>query len=48
VQFRLGPEHRRYWSTTERNWVLDASAFDVWAGGDSTAQLTTAFEVTRT
>jgi beta-glucosidase len=48
VQFRLGPEHRRYWSTTKRNWVLDASAFDVWVGGDSTAQLTTAFEVTRT
>jgi beta-glucosidase len=43
VQFRLTPEHRRYWSTTARGWVLDNSVFDVWVGGDSTAQLTTTF-----
>ena len=43
VQFPLGPEHRRYWSTTERNWVLDTSVFDVWVGGNATAQLTTNF-----
>jgi beta-glucosidase len=47
VQFRLGPEQRRYWSTTERDWVLDTSVFDVWVGGSSTAELTTTFEVTR-
>jgi beta-glucosidase len=43
VQFKIGPDHRRYWSTTERDWVLDTSVFDVWVGGDSTAQLTTTF-----
>jgi beta-glucosidase len=47
VQFTLGPDHRRYWSTTERDWVLDSSVFDVWAGGDSTAGLTTTFAVTQ-
>ena len=43
VAFTLGPEHRRYWSTTARDWVLDDTAFDVWVGGDSTAQLSTTF-----
>jgi beta-glucosidase len=46
VEFVLGPDARRYWSTTTRDWVLDSSVFDVWAGGDSTAELTTTFEVT--
>jgi beta-glucosidase len=46
VQFVLGPEARRYWSTTTRDWVLDSSQFDVWVGGDSTAELATSFEVT--
>ena len=48
VQFEIDPEHRRYWSTTERNWVLDSSIFDIWVGGSSTAELTTTFEVVRT
>jgi beta-glucosidase len=48
VQFTLGPDHRRYWSTTERNWVLDSSIFDIWVGGSSTAELTTTFEVVQT
>jgi beta-glucosidase len=48
VQFKIGSEHRRYWSTTERDWVLDASVFDVWVGGSSTAELTTTFEVVQT
>jgi beta-glucosidase len=43
VRFTLGPDHRRYWSTTSRDWVLDDTVFDVWVGGDSTAQLTTTF-----
>ena len=29
-----------------RDWVTDASTFDVWVGGDSTAPLSTTFEVT--
>jgi beta-glucosidase len=48
VQFTIGPDHRRYWSTTERDWVLDNCIFDVWVGGDSTAELSTTFEVTGT
>jgi beta-glucosidase len=46
VQFTIGPDQRRYWSTAARNWVLDNSTFDVWIGGSSTAELTTTFETT--
>ena len=46
VQFTIGPDQRRYWSTAARNWVLDNSTFDVWVGGSSTAELTTTFETT--
>jgi beta-glucosidase len=46
VQFTLGPDARRYWSTTARDWVLDSSVFDIWVGSDSTAELTSTFEVT--
>ena len=48
MQFTIGPDQRRYWSTTARNWVLDGSTFDIWVGGSSTAELTTTFETTRT
>ncbi len=47
VQFTLGPEHRRYWSTATRDWVLDDTVFDVWVGSDSTARLTTTFRQDR-
>ena len=47
VQFTLGPAELRYWSAAARDWVIEASAFDVWIGGDSTAELSTAFDVTR-
>jgi beta-glucosidase len=46
VEFTLGPEHLRYWHAAERDWVLDASVFDVHVGGDSAAALTTTFEIT--
>jgi beta-glucosidase len=39
VTFPLGPDELRYWSTSQRKWVQDAEAFDVWAGADSTASL---------
>jgi beta-glucosidase len=45
VSFAVGPAERRYWSGTVRDWVLDASTFDVWVGGSSAADLTATFEV---
>ena len=45
VRFTLGPAELRYWSAAGHDWVLDASTFDVWVGGDSTADLATTFEV---
>ncbi|MEO7070963.1 MAG: glycoside hydrolase family 3 N-terminal domain-containing protein [Nostocoides sp.] len=46
VTFGIGPAHRRYWNAAVRDWVTDASTFEVWVGGDSTAGLTTTFDVT--
>ena len=48
VEFTIGPTERRYWNAAIRDFVLDASTFDVWVGGDSTAQLTTSFTTTTT
>jgi len=45
VTFSLGPDERRYWSAATKGWVNEASTFDVWAGADSTAALTTTFTV---
>jgi hypothetical protein len=39
VTFPLGPDQLRYWSTSQRKWVQEAEAFDVWVGADSTATL---------
>jgi beta-glucosidase len=47
LQFPVGPAERRYWNAAVRDWVTDSSTFDVWVGGDSTAQLSTTFEVTQ-
>jgi beta-glucosidase len=48
LSFPVGPDQRRYWNAATRDWVTDASTFDVWVGGDSTASSGTTFEVTRT
>ena len=45
VEFSLGQNELRYWNAAVRDWVIDSSTFDVWVGGDSTAELTTTFEV---
>jgi len=39
VTFPLGPDEMRYWSTSQRKWVQDTEAFDVWVGADSAATL---------
>jgi beta-glucosidase len=46
VRFTLGPAELRYWNAEARDWVQDASTFDVWVGGSSAAELGTTFEVT--
>jgi beta-glucosidase len=46
LQFRIGPDERRYWNAAVRDWTTDSSTFDVWIGGDSTAELSTTFDVT--
>ena len=46
LQFALGPAELRYWNAAKRDWVIDAATFDLWVGGDSTAELSTTFEVT--
>jgi len=45
LRFELPPAARRYWSAADRAYVLDASTFDVWVGGASTAELHSEFEV---
>ncbi len=45
VRFSLGPDERRYWSSAEGQWVLDAERFDIWVGGDSRATLHTVLTV---
>ena len=45
LQFTLRPEDLRYWSAATRDWVQDETAFDVWVGGSSAADLKTGFEV---
>ena len=47
VHFSLGNEELTYWSTATKSWVEEPSNFDVWVGGDSTAQLHANFEITK-
>ena len=46
VRFALGRPELRYWNAAARDWVIDASTFDVWVGGSSAADRSTTFEVT--
>ena len=46
VEFELGPDQLRYWSAATRTWVQDATVLDLFAGGTSACELTTAIEVT--
>jgi beta-glucosidase len=45
VHFELGKKELRYWSAAAKGWVQESATFDVWAGGDSSATLATAFRV---
>ncbi|HTQ89009.1 MAG TPA: beta-glucosidase BglX [Streptosporangiaceae bacterium] len=45
LTFRLGPGELRYWNAATRDWVIDTTTIDVFAGTDSTAELTTSFTI---
>lgn len=45
VQFEVTEAERRYWSAATRDWVTDATVFDVWVGSDVAAELRTEFTV---
>lgn len=43
VEFTVNSADFRFWSAATNAWVEDASAFDLWVGGDSNATLHTTF-----
>ncbi|HEX4204377.1 MAG TPA: glycoside hydrolase family 3 N-terminal domain-containing protein [Ktedonobacteraceae bacterium] len=45
LHFQIEAAARRYWSSAQETYVLDASIFDVWVGGASTALLHAEFVV---
>jgi beta-glucosidase len=44
-RFSLRAEELRYWSGATRARVLEAEAFDLWVGADSTAALHASFKL---
>ncbi|WP_461188582.1 glycoside hydrolase family 3 N-terminal domain-containing protein [Arthrobacter sp. Z4-13] len=46
VTFDLGPTELSYWSAATRERVQEATTFDIWVGGDSTAELATTLTIT--
>ncbi len=47
LSFPLGKEELKYWNPQTRQWIEEASEFDVWAGEDSTAALHADLSVTQ-
>jgi beta-glucosidase len=47
VHFSLGNDELTYWSTARKNWVEEPSTFDVWAGGNSNAELHSTFVIAK-
>lgn len=47
LKFPLGTNELEFWSPQKKEWVVEQSEFDVWAGGDSTADLHAEFSVTQ-
>lgn len=46
LHFKLGPDQLQFWSPATRKWVVEPEQFDVWIGGDSTAQSHAVFRLT--
>ena len=47
LKFSLSKDELQFWSPQSKEWVVEPSMFDVWAGGDSTASLHAEFSVTQ-
>ena len=47
VKFSLRKEELKYWNPQTKQWIVEPSNFDVWAGEDSTASLHADLTVTR-
>ncbi len=47
LKFPLGKEELKYWNPQTKQWIVEPSEFDVWAGEDSTASLHTQLKVTQ-
>ncbi len=47
LQFPVGRNELQFWSPQQKQWVVEPSEFDVWAGEDSTASLHADFTITQ-
>ena len=47
LKFVLGKDELQFWSPQRKEWTVEPSTFDVWAGEDSTATLHTELTVTQ-
>jgi beta-glucosidase len=47
LRFPLGKEELQYWNPQTKQWIVEPSDFDVWAGEDSTASLHADLTVTQ-
>jgi beta-glucosidase len=47
LKFPLGNDELKYWNPQTKQWIVEPSEFDVWAGEDSTASLHVDLKVTQ-
>jgi len=47
VHFSLGNDELTYWSTARKDWVEEPATFDIWAGGNSNAELHSTFVIAK-
>jgi len=47
LKFPLGKDELKYWNPQTKQWIVEPSEFDVWAGEDSKANLHAEFKVTQ-
>jgi beta-glucosidase len=47
LKFPLGKDELKYWNPQTKQWIVEPSEFDLWAGEDSTASLHADLKVTQ-